>query len=200
MQNRLLFLVALTFALLLLFQGTARADCATNCLDEYNACRQECGGVCEQFCLDNYNWCLDYCQYTDTDGDGVVDTEDNCSDVYNPNQADCDGDAVGDACDGFKGTFFPTGNRMACASDKKNYPGYTRYRVTYQQRYVDTSACQAPDRWNHSTVTQKCYGFCASLDDNACGGACWNTTGYQCVFGDVCGSKLGVWFCNPDTI
>ena len=36
---------------------------------------------------------------TDTDGDGVPDSEDNCPDVSNPTQADADGDDIGDACD-----------------------------------------------------------------------------------------------------
>ena len=35
----------------------------------------------------------------DTDGDGVPDHLDNCPDVANPDQADTDGDSVGDACD-----------------------------------------------------------------------------------------------------
>lgn len=200
MYRRPLLFSLLTVFALVFFCGTANADCQSQCLNEYNACRAECGGVCEAFCLDNYNYCVEGCQYVDTDGDGVADSVDNCTQVPNANQADCDGDGVGTVCDGFNGSFLPTGKRLACASDKKAYPGYTRYRVTYQQRYVDTTACQAPDRWNHSTVTQKCYGFCQSLDDNACGGACWNNAQHQCVFGEVCGSNLGVWFCNPDTI
>lgn len=36
---------------------------------------------------------------TDTDGDGVSDSEDNCPDVANPDQADSDGNGIGDACD-----------------------------------------------------------------------------------------------------
>jgi hypothetical protein len=35
----------------------------------------------------------------DTDRDGIVDRADNCPDVPNPDQADADGDRLGDACD-----------------------------------------------------------------------------------------------------
>jgi len=34
----------------------------------------------------------------DVDGDAVADCNDNCGDLYNPAQADCDGDGYGDAC------------------------------------------------------------------------------------------------------
>ena len=37
------------------------------------------------------------CNYPDTDGDGVLDDADNCPAVPNPDQADSDGDGVGDA-------------------------------------------------------------------------------------------------------
>ena len=35
----------------------------------------------------------------DRDGDNVIDPEDNCPEIDNEDQADCDGDGVGDACD-----------------------------------------------------------------------------------------------------
>jgi hypothetical protein len=38
--------------------------------------------------------------YSDGDGDGVPDTDDNCPAFFNPAQADGDGDGFGDACDG----------------------------------------------------------------------------------------------------
>jgi cysteine-rich repeat protein len=35
----------------------------------------------------------------DTDGDGVIDCQDNCPTVSNPDQSDIDGDGIGDRCD-----------------------------------------------------------------------------------------------------
>ena len=43
-------------------------------------------------------------EWVDTDGDGVIDSEDNCPDTFNPGQEDADRDAVGDACDNCPGT------------------------------------------------------------------------------------------------
>ncbi|MEJ2333702.1 MAG: S8 family serine peptidase [Desulfobulbaceae bacterium] len=37
---------------------------------------------------------------TDVDGDGVFGEDDNCPNIYNPNQIDSDGDSLGNACDG----------------------------------------------------------------------------------------------------
>jgi len=37
--------------------------------------------------------------FSDTDGDGVLDEIDNCISIANPNQADCNGDGIGDACE-----------------------------------------------------------------------------------------------------
>ena len=39
----------------------------------------------------------------DADNDGIVDSEDNCPLVSNPNQTDSDGDGIGDACDDSNG-------------------------------------------------------------------------------------------------
>src|SRR5262249_35491622 len=40
---------------------------------------------------------MDIC--ADPDNDGIVSLDDNCHHTYNPDQADCDGDGGGDACD-----------------------------------------------------------------------------------------------------
>lgn len=37
----------------------------------------------------------------DRDGDGICDDEDNCKDIANPDQANNDGDGIGDACDSY---------------------------------------------------------------------------------------------------
>ena len=37
--------------------------------------------------------------FPDTDGDGVLDEIDNCISIANPNQADCNGDGIGDTCE-----------------------------------------------------------------------------------------------------
>jgi hypothetical protein len=43
-------------------------------------------------------------QCADPDGDGVRNLSDNCDYAYNPNQANCDGDTRGDACDSLNET------------------------------------------------------------------------------------------------
>jgi len=42
---------------------------------------------------------INFALASDTDNDGVPDSMDNCSAVYNPDQSDIDGDGIGDACD-----------------------------------------------------------------------------------------------------
>jgi len=40
-----------------------------------------------------------HAQGPDSDGDGIPDATDNCPSIANPNQADCDSDGIGDACE-----------------------------------------------------------------------------------------------------
>jgi cysteine-rich repeat protein len=62
------------------------------------------GEECDDSNKENGDGCSSTCTVemfdgVDTDGDGVIDSEDNCVTVANPDQADADGDMIGDACD-----------------------------------------------------------------------------------------------------
>jgi MYXO-CTERM domain-containing protein len=57
--------------------------CSSTCAVEYG---WQCSGMTPDVCVD-------------LDGDGVLGYADNCPSVANPDQADLDSDAVGDACD-----------------------------------------------------------------------------------------------------
>jgi hypothetical protein len=60
----------------------------------------------------------------DRDGDGTVDTLDNCPDVPNPGQADSDGDGVGDACDSLADATF-----VRFDSEAGDYIGQGRHEL-----------------------------------------------------------------------
>lgn len=76
--------------------ATASADCERDCLDQFQICSQSCS-QCD--CAGEWESCKSYCQFADSDGDGLLDPNDNCPDRPNANQADCDDDGAGDACD-----------------------------------------------------------------------------------------------------
>jgi subtilisin-like proprotein convertase family protein len=57
---------------------------------------------------------------TDSDGDGVADTEDNCPEVANANQADGDADGEGDVCDQPKVMITSPGNNATQVAPTKN--------------------------------------------------------------------------------
>ena len=52
----------------------------------------------------------------DADGDGILDAQDNCVNIANPSQADCDNDGIGDACE------------LAVGNDSP-YPGAVQWTV-----------------------------------------------------------------------
>src|SRR3954468_15634397 len=126
------------FAITLSFSATAAfADCPGACLEAYYTCSQSCS-QCD--CSQEYNWCLESCQYADSDGDGVYDLNDNCPDAFNSNQADCDRDGHGDACDPQDNswTLLSIGNLM-CAVDQGTKLKGIEIRISYSDMY--RSAC-----------------------------------------------------------
>lgn len=71
----------------------------------------------------------------DLDGDGVVDTNDNCRCTANASQANCDGDAYGDACD-FEAdwTLISVGTSACDVQEEDEWDG-TEVRIYYQDKY-----------------------------------------------------------------
>ncbi|MGV6858634.1 MAG: hypothetical protein ACWA5X_06625 [bacterium] len=70
---------------------------------------------------------------SDRDQDGIADEEDNCKLTANPDQADADGNGVGDVCE--------------VAADTANLRGVWRYTMTpgTETPVGDTGTCQAPE-------------------------------------------------------
>jgi len=117
--------------------ANAFADCQASCVNQYNDCAQSCS-QCN--CSQDYESCLSYCQYADTDNDGVTDPNDNCPDAYNPNQADCDNDHRGDVCDTQDNSWvLLTIGSSKCAVDEGTKPKGKEVKISYQDTY--RSAC-----------------------------------------------------------
>ncbi len=87
-------------------------------------------------------WYLDdlrvYTFFTDTDGDGVADSVDNCPETPNPNQADFDHDGVGDVCDA-------PANKDECQNG-----GWTRF--IYPKRFKNQGECNSFVQSNRTIV------------------------------------------------
>lgn len=114
-------------------------------------CDSPCGGGCRP--------------NEDYDCDGVINSVDNCTDDYNPDQEDCDGDGYGDVCDVIDATYQPTGAVETCMTDRDNHVVYFTFEHHVEQRMVDVSSCGAPafwDRWIRSDTD------CSGIDDEQC--------------------------------
>ena len=112
----------------------------------------------------------------DPDGDGVVNTSDNCQCVANNNQANCDGDAYGDACDYQDNSWrlISVGTRNCYLDEDQHWDG-TTLELYYQNVYRSTCTGQTCyDKYLRSTTT------CS-----------WGSDTYNC-----CKSKWGIYECG----
>ncbi|MCC6558011.1 MAG: DNRLRE domain-containing protein [Polyangiaceae bacterium] len=86
------------------------------------------------------------CGCDDADGDGVCDGDDNCPEAANPDQADSDGDGIGDACEVYvevcatvqRGTFGSVQDTNVVAQ----YPGQT----SGSYEYMNTGTTSGGDK------------------------------------------------------
>jgi hypothetical protein len=74
------------------------------------------------------------CPLPDTDGDGVPDPSDNCSQAANPDQTDTDDDQIGDVCDPDFAVASLIIQRVRLRADTSNRPGIHNGRITLRAR------------------------------------------------------------------
>jgi hypothetical protein len=117
------------------------------------SCSTGCSG---QGTCRNYGQCADL----DTDGDGVPSGRDNCPSVSNPNQANCDGDALGDACETDLGryTLVRFGNTL-CQFDPDLHIDGADVEIYTADLYRDTSCRHLPDAYLKRQVASVHCGF-----------------------------------------
>jgi hypothetical protein len=160
---------------LLLLTGVAAAhaqrqdpatDCAYNCYPE-SLCTMSCtDGGGESNC-GNYGVCN-----PDPDADNLPYYLDNCPVDYNPNQADCDGDGVGDVCDSQDATYVVVEARNCWIRNRVHAWGSDTTWYS-EVRYHDTSSCGSPDWWAKLTEDKRdCVGTYDSYD---CCTSKWST-------------------------
>lgn len=96
-----LFLYDVTGAQSVLISSTSSIDNTENIWTSLSAGRDYLLQVVPKAGQSDFEWdyALAWQIATDTDGDGVSDTQDNCTDTSNADQVDMDSDTIGDVCD-----------------------------------------------------------------------------------------------------
>ena len=140
------------------------SQCERNCLNEYRDCIRNGWSGCQS----GYDWCLLNCPNYDSDGDGVNNGNDNCITTPNANQANCDGDSLGNACDSLNAIYRRVTSDDTCWTDKDNHVVYFTFEHHVEWLERDVSSCGAPDRWKSRI-----------REDNDCVGI----SDYDCCYG-----------------
>lgn len=119
------------------------ADCGQTCEDEGQVIDCYQYGVCEP----------------DPDDDGVSTGADNCPLTFNPDQANCDSDGIGDACDGENGIYQQVGFSSMCWIRQRTHLWGTDATEFTEARLEDISNCGSPDKWQRfEGFKGSCFG------------------------------------------
>lgn len=95
----------------------------------------------------------------DLDGDGDLNTADNCLCTPNADQADCDGDNVGSACD-LENAVYQQVSNQRCWIDRDVHATHYDLEDYWERRYVDVSSCAAADKYvRYKNNEATCAGF-----------------------------------------
>lgn len=157
--------------------------CLTACRQENQVCTRECalspdGSDCG--CAQQLAACQLGCPSGDSDGDGVLNGVDNCPSNANSNQADCDGDGLGNVCDALNANYQPVTSDHTCWTDKDSHLGflYFTFENHVQHKEHDVSSCHAPDRFvGRVAASNRCF----NISDFDC---CFGLRGSISSFGD----------------
>jgi hypothetical protein len=159
MRRSLVWLPGLAISVLMAV-APASAACVASCYAQYDECFRSCS---QCSCQDDLNSCLEWCPYADWDDDGFLDSNDNCPDNYNPNQADCDMDGLGDACDGHSEMWVYVEDIGRCDWDGDTHLTYFTVEILGAKRYQNV-----------------CNGAYCSKRYSITGGSCgWATYAYS---------------------
>jgi len=122
----------------------AGQQCFTDCMYTCTTSHR-CDASCTSNC-DTQSSCGEY-GVCNPDPDGDVWIADNCPYTYNPDQADCDGDLIGDACDSVNGSYVAVGDWELCHIVGRSHLGFSDVAGQYEKRWTDQSSCGSPDKW-----------------------------------------------------
>ena len=122
--------------------------------------------------LENFIEVANTCPIPDTDGDGVIDTEDNCPLTPNSDQSDLDGDGIGDVCEESND---PDTDGDGVSDDNDQCPD------TPQGESVDANGCSSSQKDTDGDGILDEIDNCPLIANSD--QADWNNNGV----GDVCG-------------
>jgi hypothetical protein len=100
----------------------------------------------------------------DVDDDGVANTADNCPTTGNPDQVDCDGDGLGNACDPENARWQQISDQI-CHIDKDSHTIYFTLEFYAMRILHDVSACGAAPRYEKYLRTDT---DCFNVSESSC--------------------------------